>query len=225
MSVTENIKEVSERISWTAAKAGRRLEDIKLVAVTKTVDIERIKEAVAAGVRIFGENYVQEAADKIKAIGHGVEWHMTGRLQKNKAKYAVNLFDAVQTVDGLELAEELNKRAKAAGKIIKGLIEVNLGEEKTKAGVSKDGLIPLLRTLKGLDNLSIQGLMAIPPYFENPEMARPYFKALRELRDEANSNGFPLSELSMGMSHDFEVAIEEGATMVRIGTAIFGERK
>lgn len=225
MTITEKVQNVAERISWAAARAGRRLEDVKLVAITKTVDVDLIREAADAGVRIFGENYVQEAKEKIAAIGKDVEWHMTGHLQKNKARDAVNMFSMVQTIDSLGLAEELDKRAGAAGKVILGLIEVNLGEERSKSGVSKEELIPFLNSVKGLKNLSIRGLMAIPPYFDNPEKVRPYFKALRELRDRANAEGFSLSELSMGMSHDFEVAVEEGATMVRIGTAIFGERK
>lgn len=224
MTITEKVQNVAERISWAAARAGRRLEDVKLVAITKTVDVDLIREAADAGVRIFGENYVQEAREKIAAIGKDVEWHMTGHLQKNKARDAVNLFSMVQTIDTLGLAEELDKRAGAAGKVILGLIEVNLGEEISKSGVSKDELVPFLNSIKGLKNISIRGLMAIPPFFDEPEKVRPYFKALRELRDRANAEGFSLSELSMGMSHDFEVAVEEGATMVRIGTAIFGER-
>ncbi|MDO8444943.1 MAG: YggS family pyridoxal phosphate-dependent enzyme [Deltaproteobacteria bacterium] len=224
MTITEKVQNVAERISWAAARAGRRLEDVKLVAITKTVDVDLIRAAADAGVRIFGENYVQEAKEKIAAVGKDVEWHMTGHLQKNKARDAVNMFSMVQTIDSLGLAEELDKRAGAAGKVILGLIEVNLGEERSKSGVSKDELIPFLNSVKGLKNLSVRGLMAIPPFFDEPEKVRPYFKALRELRDRANAEGFSLSELSMGMSHDFEVAVEEGATMVRIGTAIFGER-
>ncbi len=224
MTITEKVQDVAERISWAAARAGRRLEDVKLVAITKTVDIGLIREAADAGVRIFGENYVQEAKEKIAAVGRDVEWHMTGHLQKNKARDAVNMFSMVQTIDSLGLAEELDKRAGAGGKVILGLIEVNLGEERTKSGVSKDELVPFLNSVKGLKNLSIKGLMAIPPFFYEPEKVRPYFKALRESLERANAEGFSLSELSMGMSHDFEVAVEEGATMVRIGTAIFGER-
>lgn len=225
MSVAENVKEVAERMSWAAARAGRRLEDVQLVAVTKTVDIGRVREAAEAGVRIFGENYVQEAREKIEAIGHGIEWHMTGHLQRNKAKEAVAMFDMIQTIDSVDLAMELDKRARAAGKTIRGLIEVNLGGEGSKAGISKGDLIPLLTATSELSNLSIQGLMTIPPYYDHPEQVRPYFRTLRELKDEVNEKGFPLAELSMGMSHDFEVAIEEGATMVRVGTAIFGERR
>lgn len=224
MTITEKVQNVAERISWAAARAGRRLEDVRLVAITKTVDVDLIREAADAGVRIFGENYVQEAKEKIAAVGRDVEWHMTGHLQKNKARDAVNLFSMVQTIDSLGLAEELDRRAEAAGKVMLGLIEVNLGEEASKSGVSKDELIPFLNSVKGLKNISIRGLMAIPPYFDDPEKVRPYFKELRKLRDRASAEGFFLSELSMGMSHDFEVAVEEGATMVRIGTAIFGER-
>lgn len=224
MSVADNVKEVAERMSWAAARAGRRLEDVQLVAVTKTVDIGRVREAAEAGVRIFGENYVQEAREKIEAIGHGIEWHMTGHLQRNKAKEAVAMFDMIQTIDSIELAMELDKRARAAGKTIRGLVEVNLGGEGSKAGINKGDLIPLLTATKELSNLSIQGLMTIPPYYDNTEQVRPFFRTLRELKDEVTEKGFPLAELSMGMSHDFEVAIEEGATMVRVGTAIFGER-
>lgn len=225
MTIADRVRDVAERVSWAAAKAGRRLEDIKLVAITKTVDVERIKEAVDSGVRVFGENYVQEAREKIVAIGHGVEWHMTGHIQRNKVRDVVNLFDMVQTIDSLELAQELDRRAKVVGKMMPALVEVNIGGEESKSGVDKDELLPFLNSIRGLENISIKGLMAIPPYFNDPEEVRPYFKGLKGLLDRANGEGFPLSELSMGMSHDFEVAIEEGATMVRIGTAIFGGRK
>lgn len=224
MTVADNVRDVAERISWAAARSGRRLEDIRLVAITKTVDMEMIREAIDSGVRVFGENYVQEAREKISAIGHGVEWHMTGHLQKNKVRDAVSLFDMVHTIDSLELAQEVDKRARAVGKVMPALVEVNIGEEENKSGINKDKLIPFLNSTKGLENLSIKGLMAIPPYFDDPEKVRPYFKTLKGLLERANGEGFHLSELSMGMSHDFEVAIEEGATIVRIGTAIFGER-
>lgn len=225
MTVADNVREVAGRISRAAARAGRRVEDIKLVAITKTVDIDMIREAIEAGVRVFGENYLQEARGKIAAIGHGVEWHMTGHLQRNKARDAVNLFDMVQTIDSLELAQELDKRARSAGRVISGLIEINIGGEGSKSGIGEDELIPLLDSIKVLNNLTIQGLMTIPPYFDDIEKVRPYFKMLRDLSNKANNEGFSLKELSMGMSHDFEIAVEEGATMVRIGTAIFGERR
>ena len=225
MTVADNVRDVAERISRAAARAGRRVEDIKLVAITKTVDLDMIREAIEAGVRVFGENYLQEAREKIAIIGHGVEWHMTGHLQRNKARDAVNLFDMVQTIDSLELAQELDKRARSAGKIISGLIEMNIGGEGSKSGIGEDELIPLLDSIRVLNNLTIQGLMTIPQYFDDIEKVRPYFKRLRDLRDAANNEGYSLKELSMGMSHDFEIAVEEGATMVRIGTAIFGERR
>jgi len=225
MTVGDNVRNVVERISRAAARAGRRVEDIKLVAITKTVDIGMIREAIEAGVRVFGENYLQEARGKIEAIGHCVEWHMTGHLQRNKAREAVNLFEVVQTIDSLELAQELDKRARNAGKVISGLIEINIGGEGSKSGIGEDVLIPLLDSIKVLNNLTIQGLMTIPPYFDDIEKVRPYFKKLRDLRDAANNEGYSLKELSMGMSHDFEIAVEEGATMVRIGAAIFGERR
>ncbi len=225
MTVADNVRDVAGRISRAAAKAGRRAEDIKLVAITKTVHIDMIREAIEAGVRVFGENYLQEARGKITAIGHGVEWHMTGHLQRNKARDAVNLFDMVQTIDSLELAQELDKRARSAGKVISGFIEINIGGEGNKRGIGEDELIPLLDSIKVLNSLTIQGLMTIPPYFDDVEKVRPYFKMLRDLSNKANDEGFSLKELSMGMSHDFEVAVEEGATMVRIGTAIFGERR
>jgi len=225
MTVADNVRDVAERISRAAARAGRRVEDIKLVAITKTVDLDMIREAIEAGVRVFGENYLQEAREKIAIIGHGVEWHMTGHLQRNKARDAVNLFDMVQTIDSLELAQELDKRARSAGKVISGLIEVNIGEEDSKSGIRSGKLLPFLNSIKDLNKLSIRGLMTLPPYFDDPKKVRPYFKMLRELRDKANNDGFPITELSMGMSHDFEIAVEEGATMVRIGTAIFGERR
>lgn len=225
MTVADKFRNVAERLSRAAVRRGRRVEDIKLVAITKTVDIETIREAVAAGIKVFGENYMQEARGKIEAIGHDVEWHMTGHLQRNKAKEAVNLFDMVQTIDSVALAQELNKRGREAGKTISGLVEINIGDEGSKSGIRSGELLPFLNSIKELSNISIRGLMTLPPYFDDPEEVRPYFQALREMRDSANAKGFSLSELSMGMSHDFEVAVEEGATMVRIGAAIFGKRR
>lgn len=211
-------------------RAGRNPEEIKLIAVTKTVPPERIIEAIEAGLRIFGENRVQEARDKIPAIMQRapdikLSWHMIGPLQKNKAKYAVKLFDMIHSVDSKELALEINKQAEKIGKIQDILIEVKLSSEETKHGISPEEFFELLEFTCTLKNLNVKGLMTIPPYSENPEDSRPYFRRLRELLEEANIKGFPLKELSMGMSGDFEIAIEEGATMVRIGTAIFGERK
>jgi pyridoxal phosphate enzyme (YggS family) len=214
-------------------RAGRDPADIKLIAVTKTVGIELIKEAIVAGLLVFGENRVQEAQKKVTSyelrVASGkIEWHLIGHLQKNKAKYSVQLFDLIHTVDSLELADELNKQAEKTGKIQRVLVQVRVSEEETKHGVSERDLMPMLKGMEGLGNLRLEGLMTMPPFFRDPEKARPFFRRLREIRDTVNSllvTRHSLLELSMGMSHDFEVAIEEGATMVRIGTAIFGERQ
>lgn len=228
--IFENIRIICGRISHAAIRAGRKPEDIKLIAVTKTISIQQIKEAIDAGLRIFGESKVQEAREKIedaRCMIHdaGIQWHLIGHLQKNKAKTAVELFEMIHSIDSLELAEIADKHAEKAGKIQKILLQVKLSDETSKYGILKDNLFRLIREISGLKNLSIRGLMTIPPFFENPENARPYFNELRVLRDKAETMEFNLPELSMGMTNDFEVAIEEGATMVRIGTAIFGERK
>ncbi len=228
--IIENISNIFKRISHAAMRAGRNPEEIKLIAVTKTVPPERIIEAIEAGLRIFGENRVQEARDKIPEIMQRapdikLSWHMIGPLQRNKAKYAVKLFDIIHSVDSKELALEINKQAEKIGKIQDILIEVKLSPEKTKHGISPEEFFELLEFTSTLKNLNVKGLMTIPPYSENPEDSRPYFRRLREVLEEANVKGFPLKELSMGMSGDFEIAVEEGATMVRIGTAIFGERE
>lgn len=227
--IASNLFKVQETIRKAALKAGRKPKDIKLVAVTKTVDSSKIKEAIKAGVTIVGENYVQEAKEKIAQIDHDIQWHMIGHLQTNKAKHAVKLFDMIQSVDSLRLAEELNKQAKRLGTVVKILIQVNVSGEESKFGVSPQGVHSLISQISNkMENLSIQGLMTMPPYFHDPERTRPYFRALRELRDRIVSSeirNVTLGELSMGMSNDYEMAIEEGATIVRIGTAIFGERK
>ena len=226
----DSISSVYKRISHAAIWAGRRPEDVKLIAVTKTVSVDRIREAIDAGLRIFGENRVQEAqkkvtSDELRVTSGKIEWHLIGPLQRNKAKYAVQLFDLIHSVDSVELAREIAKHSEKIGKVQRVLVEVKLAPEETKHGVDRRNLMPVLAEVASTKYLLLQGLMAIPPFSENPEDARRYFKALRELRDAAQDCGIPLPELSMGMSHDFEVAIEEGATMVRIGTAIFGERK
>lgn len=227
--IASNLFKVQETIRKAALKAGRKPKDIKLVAVTKTVDSSKIKEAIKAGVTIVGENYVQEAKEKIAQIDHDIQWHMIGHLQTNKAKHAVKLFDMIQSVDSLRLAEELNKQAKRLGTVVKILIQVNVSGEESKFGVSPQGVHSLISQISNkMENLSIQGLMTMPPYFHDPERTRPYFRALRELRDRIVSSeirNVTLGELSMGISNDYEMAIEEGATIVRIGTAIFGERK
>jgi hypothetical protein len=226
MGISDALAEVRDMIEGAARGSGRTPEDIKLIAVTKTVGAGRILEAVREGVSILGENRVQEARDKIAEIGsitagQSVQWHLIGTLQKNKAKLAVELFDLIQTVDSAALADEINKYASRAGKRQRVLIQVKLSEEATKHGVSEEKLADLIATVKAMDNLSLEGLMTIPPFFENPEGTRSYFRRLRRLRDDLLGEEY---ELSMGMSNDFRVAIEEGATMVRIGTAIFGER-
>ena len=199
--------------------------EIKLVAVSKTVEVARIKEAVEAGVSILGENYVQEAQKKIEEIGRSVAWHFIGHLQSNKAKYAVRLFDMIHSVDSLPLVQELNRRAGQAGHKIKVMIEINLSGEETKFGTDEEKVLSIAKGILSLEHLSLEGLMSMPPYFDSPERSRPYYIQLRGLKERMEREGISLKDLSMGMSNDFEVAIEEGATYVRVGTAIFGERR
>jgi len=227
-TVKDNVRRIRRDIEKAALKSGRRASDVRLMAVTKTVDDNRIMEAIEAGVDIIGENYVQEAGRKIEKMGKTLEWHMIGHLQSNKAKYAVRLFDMIHSVDRLNLAGELDKRSGAVGRITRILIEVNVSGEETKDGVGSEDAIGLAREISTLENLSVQGLMTMPPWFDDPEEARPYFASLRKLRDsilEENIPNIEMSELSMGMSGDYEAAVEEGATIVRIGRAVFGERK
>jgi len=214
-----------ERIEKAARNAGRDPSKVKLVAVSKTVEVARIKEAIEAGVSILGENYIQEAQKKIEETGKSVSWHFIGHLQSNKAKYAVRLFNMIHSVDSIPLAEELNRRAEQAGQMMKVMIEVNLSKEATKFGTDEEQLLNLARRIRDSKHLSLEGLMTMPPYFDSPELSRPYYVALRELEEKMIREGIPLKELSMGMSNDFEVAVEEGATFVRVGTAIFGPRK
>jgi pyridoxal phosphate enzyme (YggS family) len=228
-SIFNNINELYKSISRAAMKADRSPDEVKLVAATKTVGTDAVREAVESGLRLFGENRVQEAkkkilSDEIRSMNEKLEWHMIGNLQKNKAKDAVQLFGLVHSVDSIELAEELNRQAGMIGKIQRVLVQVKLSEEETKHGVPESGLMRLILQIRDMANLRLEGLMTIPPFLEDMDEARPYFRRLRELRDTAVKAGFVLPELSMGMSHDFEAAIGEGATMVRIGTAIFGER-
>ena len=204
---------------------GRDPSEIKLVAVSKTVEASRIQEAIETGVSILGENYVQEAQKKIEEIGRPVAWHFIGHLQTNKAKYAIRLFEMIHSLDSLPLAEELNRRAEQGGQVAKVMIEVNISGEATKFGTDEEKVFSIARGILNLNHLSLEGLMTMPPYFDSPEMSRPYYIKLRELKEKMIREGIPLNELSMGMSNDFEIAIEEGATYVRVGTAIFGERK
>lgn len=224
-SVKENYLKVMEQIVKAAQKAGRNPEEINLVAVSKTVESARIKEAIEAGVSILGENYVQEAQKKIDEIGRTVSWHFVGHLQSNKAKYAIRLFDMIHSLDSISLAEELNRRAEKEGRTMNAMIEVNLSGEATKFGAEEARVFDIAQRVLNLSHLSLVGLMTMPPYFDSPEMSRPYFIQLRELKERMDKEGIPVKELSMGMSNDFEIAIEEGATFVRVGTAIFGERK
>jgi pyridoxal phosphate enzyme (YggS family) len=235
-AVKENLLKVMERIEKAGRKAGRDPGEIKLVAVSKTVEVARIKEAIDAGVTILGENYVQEAQKKIEEIGklacterfgeaRPVSWHLIGHLQSNKAKHVVRLFDMIHSLDSIPLAEELDRRAEQASRVIKVMIEVNLSKEETKFGTDEEMVFSLARRVQALQHLSLMGLMTMPPYFDSPEMSRPYYIALRELEQKMIKEGISMEELSMGMSNDFEIAIEEGATYVRVGTAIFGPRK
>jgi hypothetical protein len=227
MTVADNIRQVRETMAAAARRVGRSPSAIRLMAVTKTVDDERVGEAVAAGVEIIGENYVQEARRKLEILGKRGEWHLIGHLQTNKAKYAVRLFDMIHSVDRPELAVEIDRRAGDAGRIMPVLIEVNLAGEKSKSGVSPGAARDLIRAIAPLPNLSVAGLMTMPPWFDDPEEARPYFRALRELRDRIAAEAIErvaLRELSMGMTGDYPVAIEEGATIVRVGRGIFGVR-
>jgi pyridoxal phosphate enzyme (YggS family) len=231
MSIADDVAEIHERIARAAARAHRNPDSITLMAVSKTVKPERIKEAYAAGLRVFGENRVQEFEGKSAGLSElkDAEWHLIGHLQSNKAKKAAELFHAVDSVDSLRLAEKLNQAAADAGKKLDVLIEIKVGQEESKAGIPLDSpeLDNLLRAAPQLANLRIRGLMTVPPFTEDPEGARPYFRLLRDLRDQIAARTLPaiqMDVLSMGMSHDFEVAIEEGSTCVRVGTAIFGIR-
>ncbi len=224
-TIRENFLRVMERIEQAAQRSKRDPREIKLVAVSKTVEPARIQEAIEAGAALLGENYVQEAQKKIETMGRPVAWHFIGHLQSNKAKAAVQLFDMVQSLDSIHLAEELNRRAVQANRVIEVLIEVNLAKEATKFGTDEERLFTLARKAKELDHLSLEGLMTMPPYFDSPEESRPYFIELRRWKERMEREGIRIRELSMGMSNDFEIAIEEGATYVRVGTAIFGHRQ
>jgi PLP dependent protein len=217
--IQANLQRVRERIARAAERSGRRAEDVLLIGVSKTVDVDRIRRAIEAGVPALGENWVQEARDKITEIGHPVPWHFIGHLQTNKARDAAELFDVVQSLDRLDLARELDKRARARSRVIKALVGVNVGGEASKSGVAPDGLGALLEAIAALPAVKVRGLMAIPPEGKDPDDSRVWFRALHKLGEQHG-----LTELSMGMSSDFEVAIEEGATVVRVGTAIFGPR-
>jgi pyridoxal phosphate enzyme (YggS family) len=225
----KRLEKVQERIRQAAESCSRDADSVRLVAVSKTIPAGTVKAAIEAGVAILGENYMQEAREKFNTlVQYPVSWHFIGHLQSNKAKYAVRLFDLIHSVDSFKLARELDKQAKKVDKIQQILVQVNISAEDTKSGISADEAPGLISEISRLENLSIRGLMTMPPYFYQPEKVKPFFADLRELRDQIKAQALPnvsLEELSMGMTGDFEVAIEEGATLVRIGTAIFGERK
>jgi len=228
VDIADNIVRVQERIAAACGHAGRRPEEVQLVAVSKTVPPERIRQAYDGGLRDFGENRVQEAGAKRPPLADlDATWHLVGHLQTNKARQARELFQYIHSVDSLRLAEKLNNAAVPSCQRLPVLLEVNLGEEPTKSGARGGEVLQLAEGVGLLPTLELRGLMVIPPFFEDPEQARPFFRRLRELAAMIQSRKLPgvsMGELSMGMSHDFEVAIEEGATMVRIGTAIFGPR-
>lgn len=226
--IESRLRLVKERIEAAALSSGRDPKAVKLVVVSKTVPVDLIRAAIKAGVTVLGENYVQEARKKIEALTEeNISWHLVGHLQSNKAKYAVKLFDMIHSVHSLKLAKEINKRARALGKVQDILIQVNISGEVTKSGIDTEQALDLVRGISPLENIAIRGLMTMPPYFNAPDKVRPYFKALRSLQAIIRQEAIPnvdMTELSMGMTGDFGAAIQEGATLVRIGTAIFGQR-
>lgn len=229
MSIYNALRSVLETINNAAAKCGRNPDEIKLVTVSKTVELKRVIEAVKAGATILGENRIQEAKDKISDFrselsNYHPEWHLIGSLQKNKARHAVQLFDLIHSVHDRSLAQELDRQAKNYNKLQRVLLQVKLSDETAKHGIRENDLWELLDNVSEMENLKLEGFMTMPPFFADVEKTRPYFRRLRELAEEAVKKGHPVKELSMGMSNDFEVAIEEGSTMVRVGTAIFGQR-
>ena len=231
MPISENVAAIRERIGNAARRAGRSIDGVALMAVSKTQPAENIREAYDAGQRLFGENRVQEFAGKVNALRDlaGAEWHLIGHLQTNKAAKAAELFRGVDSLDSLKLAEKLDVTARQLGKSLDVLIEINVGGESAKSGIAADSpeLEELLLAAPRLEALAFLGLMTVPPFTDDPQDARPYFRTLRELRDTIAARKLPaitMDQLSMGMSHDFEVAIEEGSTCVRVGTAIFGHR-
>ena len=228
VDVAANYRKIINRIGDAASKAGRKPEEIKLLAAAKSQTVGLIQAAIAAGVRLIGENYVQEAEDKRKIISEPAEWHMIGHLQSNKVKVALNIFDLIQSLDGLALALELDKEGKKKDKTVRTMIEVNLGDEASKSGVGQDKVAELLKRVGDLSYVRVEGLMAVPPFKENPDEVRPYFRALKDLQVELQClqiSNVNLNQLSMGMTQDYPIAVEEGATIVRIGTALFGPRK
>lgn len=227
VDVAANHREIINRMGEAAAKAGRDVREIRLLAAAKSQSIEAVRTAIAAGVALIGENYVQEAQEKRQQLNEAAEWHMIGQLQRNKAKTAVDLFDVIESLDSIALARELDKEGRKRGKIVCAFVEVNLGGEKNKSGIAKNEMAFLLEESAKFSCLRIEGLMTVPPYKENLEEVRPYFRELYGFREKLSELRLPnvnLKELSMGMTHDYMTAIEEGTTIVRIGTALFGPR-
>jgi len=227
MSIKDNLAHIRSQIAAACARSGRDPAAVRLVAVSKTHPATLVEEAAAAGQRLFGESYVQEFTAKMEAVKAPVEWHFVGALQSNKIKYLRGRVGLIHSVDRLSLAEEIDRQWAKLQRTADVLLQVNLGGEESKSGVDETGLQELVRQVAPLSHVRIRGLMTLPPYFDDPEAVRPYFRRLRALASEIGSLALPgveMAELSMGMSHDFTVAIEEGATLVRVGTAIFGER-
>lgn len=227
MSIADNLKIVQERIRSAAIRAGRNPADVRLVAVSKTQPAELVVEAARAGQVLFGENYVQELRDKAQSVHDPIEWHFIGNLQSNKVKYIAGLVNMVHSVDRLSLAEEIDRQWEKRGEVCPLLVQVNIACEATKCGTATGDLCRLVREIARLSHVRIRGLMTMPPFFDDPEGARPYFRELKRLAVEVADLGIAgveLAELSMGMSGDFEVAVEEGATLVRVGSAVFGKR-
>jgi hypothetical protein len=227
MSIQSNLQHIRNRIQAACLRADRNPEDVRLVAVSKTKPAAMIDTAAEAGQTLFGENYVQEFLAKSEEVNASVDWHFIGSLQSNKVKYLRDKVSMIHSVDRLSLAKEINRQWKKSGETADILIQINLGEEETKSGTEESALEQLVREVAALPHVRIRGLMALPPYLDDPEEVRPFFKRLRQLAaklDKLHIPGVEMRELSMGMSHDFEVAIEEGATLVRVGSAIFGSR-
>jgi len=226
--MSSGYKLVEQRVRKAAIDAGRDPSEIRIVAVSKTVPADRVKSVIGDGITILGANYIQEAREKIATLSRlPASWHFIGHLQSNKSKYAVRLFDLIHSVDSLKLAEEIHRQAKHIEKTQDILVQVNVAEEESKSGITLEGASALVREISRLDHVRIMGLMTMPPFFDEPEKARPFFRALRELSLNLAKQNIPnveMRELSMGMSGDFETAIAEGATLVRVGTAIFGSR-
>jgi PLP dependent protein len=223
--ISQNVQNIVEKIDFCCKKHDRKTSDVKLIAVSKYFKVEDVKEAIKASLTNFGENKAQELDNKFGALGNIVKWHFIGHLQVNKAKYVVKAADIIHSVDSIKLAEEINKRASSAGKIQQILLEIKTSDEETKFGLNdSDSIFKLAEYCSASTNLKLLGLMTIAPFTDNESVIRKSFSGLRELKDKLNGRGFGLTELSMGMSNDFEIAIQEGSTMLRIGTAIFGER-